>query len=151
MNEYIIAKYIRLSIEDEKTESMSIPNQRHLLDRHIDELDIPNMVVLEFVDNGHSGTNIANAAYRCHHTLADPNAECHKLKVSAAELDETALTIIRKQAEVVLNFGNLSELRLMSADSKRIADYEKEIRLCIEQRQLAYERFVLREIDNETF
>lgn len=93
----------------------------------------------------------ANTVYRCHHTLAEPNAGCHKLKVSAAELDETTLTIIRKQAEVVLNAGNLSELRLVSADGKRIADYEKEILLCIEQRQQSYERFVLREIDKETY
>ena len=92
----------------------------------------------------------ATAAYRCHHTLADHNAECRKLKVNAAELDEVVLTIIRKHAEVVLNSGDLSELRIVGADGKRVADYEKEIWECIEQRQRDYERFVLREIDCET-
>jgi DNA invertase Pin-like site-specific DNA recombinase len=58
MSIYVIAKYIRLSIEDEKTESLSIPNQRLLLDEHIEELDIPNAKVLEFVDNGHTGVNM---------------------------------------------------------------------------------------------
>ena len=62
MSEYVIAKYIRLSIEDEKTESMSIPHQRLMLDRHIDDLDIPNATVLEFVDNGHSGTDMERPA-----------------------------------------------------------------------------------------
>ena len=47
INEYVIAKYIRLSVEDAVAESLSIPNQRLLLDRHIDDLDIPNAKVLE--------------------------------------------------------------------------------------------------------
>ncbi|GHV40254.1 hypothetical protein FACS189490_05160 [Clostridia bacterium] len=62
MTNFTIAKYIRLSIEDEKTESLSIENQRLLLDRHIDEMDIPNAQVLEFCDNGHSGVNMERPA-----------------------------------------------------------------------------------------
>jgi DNA invertase Pin-like site-specific DNA recombinase len=57
MNEYVIAKYIRLSLDDAQTDSMSIKNQRLLLDAHIAELDIPNTRVIERVDNGYSGTN----------------------------------------------------------------------------------------------
>jgi len=87
--------------------------------------------------------------YRCYHTLADTSALCHKLKVNAEELDDVVLTIIRKQAEIILNCGNLSELRVVGTDGMRVADYENEIRECIEQRQQAYERFVLREIDRE--
>jgi DNA invertase Pin-like site-specific DNA recombinase len=62
MADYLIAKYIRLSIEDAKTDSMSIENQRLILDRHIAELDTPNAEVIEFVDNGHSGTNFERPA-----------------------------------------------------------------------------------------
>jgi len=51
-----VAKYIRLSLEDSKTESLSIPNQSLLLDKHIDSLDIPDAEVLAFIDNGYSGT-----------------------------------------------------------------------------------------------
>ena len=57
-----IAKYIRLSIEDAKTESLSIENQRLELDRYIDAMDIPSTEVLEFVDNGYSGTNFERPA-----------------------------------------------------------------------------------------
>ena len=92
-----------------------------------------------------------NTVYRCHQTLGDQNADCHRLKVSTAELDEVVLTIIRKQAEVVLNSGDLSGLRKKSVGGMGIADYEKEIRECMGLRQQAYERFVLREIDNETY
>ena len=57
MADYVIAKYIRLSIEDEKSDSMSIENKRLILDRHIAGMDIPDAQILEFVDNGHTGTN----------------------------------------------------------------------------------------------
>jgi DNA invertase Pin-like site-specific DNA recombinase len=63
MMDFVVAKYIRLSIEDGVTESMSIPHQRLLLDEHIESLDIPNARVLEFVDNGYSGTNIERPAF----------------------------------------------------------------------------------------
>ena len=91
-----------------------------------------------------------SVSFRCQHTLADSGAECHKMKVSATELDEVVLSIIRKQAEIILNTGDLSELRKVSTDGKRIADLEKEISVCVSQRQQAYERFVIREIDIET-
>ena len=58
MNEYVIAKYLRLSQDDAISESMSIPHQRLMLDEFIDELSIPNITVLEFVDNGFTGTNL---------------------------------------------------------------------------------------------
>jgi len=62
MNEYIIAKYIRLSIDDAISESLSIPNQRALLDSHIESLGIPDSEVLEFVDNRFAGTDIERPA-----------------------------------------------------------------------------------------
>ncbi|MCL2342870.1 MAG: recombinase family protein, partial [Firmicutes bacterium] len=62
MGDYVIAKYIRLSIEDSKSDSMSIENQRLLLDRHISAMNLSNAEILEFVDNGHSGTNFERPA-----------------------------------------------------------------------------------------
>lgn len=55
---YTIALYIRLSIEDSKTESLSIHNQRLALRKHAETLlDTNDYEILEFVDNGYSGTN----------------------------------------------------------------------------------------------
>jgi DNA invertase Pin-like site-specific DNA recombinase len=62
MHDYVIAKYIRLSIEDVKSDSMSIENQRLMLNRHIAAMDIPDAEVLEFVDNGNTGTNFERPA-----------------------------------------------------------------------------------------
>jgi DNA invertase Pin-like site-specific DNA recombinase len=65
MSRIVIAKYIRLSLEDEKYDSLSIANQRLLLDRHIDSLDFTpdsDVDVVEFVDNGYSGVNFERPA-----------------------------------------------------------------------------------------
>ena len=66
MAKITIAKYIRLSLEDAKYDSLSIPNQHLLLDRHIDMLEFApdtEIEVIEFVDNGYSGVNFERPAY----------------------------------------------------------------------------------------
>jgi len=65
MGKYTIAKYIRLSLEDAKYDSLSIPNQRLLLDRHIESLELlhdAEIEIIEFVDNGYSGVNFERPA-----------------------------------------------------------------------------------------
>lgn len=60
---YVIGLYIRLSLEDAKVESMSIENQKMALHQYVDTMDgIRNVQVLEFVDNGYSGTNFERPA-----------------------------------------------------------------------------------------
>ena len=63
MRKYVIALYIRLSVEDIKTESLSIPNQRLILrEKAMSLQEWDNGEVLEFVDNGHTGTNFERPA-----------------------------------------------------------------------------------------
>ena len=65
MNKITVAKYIRLSLEDAKYDSLSIQSQRLLIDRHIESLDFTpgtEVEVLEFVDNGYSGVNFERPA-----------------------------------------------------------------------------------------
>jgi len=65
MAKYTVAKYIRLSLEDAKYDSLSISNQQLLLERHINSLEFPHDVeveTMEFVDNGYSGTNFERPA-----------------------------------------------------------------------------------------
>ena len=58
IGEYRIALYIRLSVEDSRTRSLSIENQKHALHRLVDGMeDVRNIEVLEYIDNGYSGTN----------------------------------------------------------------------------------------------
>lgn len=62
MGSYVIAKYIRLSMEDAKSDSMSIETQSEIIDKHICDLGLSDSTVLEFVDNGHSGANFERPA-----------------------------------------------------------------------------------------
>ena len=63
MRKYVIALYIRLSIEDSKVISLSIANQRLALRRYVDQMnDVSHVEVVEFVDNGHSGVNFERPA-----------------------------------------------------------------------------------------
>lgn len=62
---YVIALYIRLSIEDSKVDSMSIENQKFMLHQYVDTMkDVKNIEALEFVDNGYSGTNFERPAVK---------------------------------------------------------------------------------------
>ena len=62
MLKYIIALYLRLSIDDKKVESMSIESQRQLLRKFAADLPIDNIEIVEYVDNGYSGTNFERPA-----------------------------------------------------------------------------------------
>jgi len=63
MNKYVIALYIRLSVEDSKTESLSIVNQRAALRKYAETLDaFNNAEIIEFADNGYSGLNFERPA-----------------------------------------------------------------------------------------
>jgi len=64
MNEYVFAKYIRLSRDDAESASLSIPNQHMMLDKLIEEMGMDNVKVLEFVDNGYTGTNYERPAFQ---------------------------------------------------------------------------------------
>ena len=58
MNNYTIALYIRLSMEDSKYDSLSIEHQKMILNEFA--LSMPeaqNAEIREFIDNGFSGTN----------------------------------------------------------------------------------------------
>lgn len=89
--------------------------------------------------------------YCCAHTRADPAAECHKMIVSAEELESAVMAAIRKQAEVVLGSDDLSGIRKTRAGERQAADFEKQIDQLAKRRQQCYEQFVSLEIDRDTF
>ena len=60
---YVIALYIRLSTEDSRVGSFSIENQKNALHQYVDAMEgVKNVEVLEFIDNGYSGTNFERPA-----------------------------------------------------------------------------------------
>ncbi len=60
---YVIALYVRLSIEDTRVESLSIPNQLRALHKYVDSMEnVSDVQTLEYIDNGYSGTNFERPA-----------------------------------------------------------------------------------------
>ncbi len=58
MQKYVIALYIRLSIEDYKYDSLSIENQSLVLHEYAASMpEALNAEIIELIDNGYSGTN----------------------------------------------------------------------------------------------
>jgi hypothetical protein len=106
---------------------------------------------------GHCGfglrySELANPPrYHCVHTVSLPDAACHKLKANAHELENALLTIIRKQAEVVIGSDDLAGLRKANGETRQMEDCENRIMGLAEQRQECYERFIRGEIDHDTF
>ena len=63
MDKYVIALYVRLSLEDSKYDSMSIGNQQSILREKAMTLpEFDRAEIREFVDNGHTGTNFERPA-----------------------------------------------------------------------------------------
>ena len=63
MSNYNIALYMRLSVEDTLTDSLSIPNQRLILREKAMSLpEYENGELMEFIDNGHTGMNFERPA-----------------------------------------------------------------------------------------
>jgi DNA invertase Pin-like site-specific DNA recombinase len=117
----------------------------------IDYLLRGNIVKCGCCGHALSYDKLSDPVYRCYHTAADPNAECRKLKIIAAELDDVVLAIIRKKAEVVLSCSDLSKLQGKSVDEYKITDCEKSIFQNTEERQGQYERFILGEITRDEY
>jgi len=92
-----------------------------------------------------------NPVFRCIYTNADPNASCYKMKVNATTLESAILSIVKKQAEVVLNANGISELQEGSLGQLQISEYESNIRQLTEQSQKFYEQFVTGQIEHETY
>ena len=60
---YVIALYMRLSVEGSHAESMSIQNQRNTLRKYVDGMeDVRNVQMIEFTDDGYSGANFERPA-----------------------------------------------------------------------------------------
>ena len=93
MRKYVIALYIRLSVEDIKTESLSIPNQRLILREKAMSLpEWDNGEVLEFVDNGHTGTNFERPAVQELLTITQYSTSCHCSTIGANTLMRIAIS-----------------------------------------------------------
>jgi len=92
-----------------------------------------------------------NGSYRCHHTLSDQTAKCHRMKVNANELHSAVMMTIRKQAELILGTSHLSSLKKVNTDYSKASQYENQQRELTLERQKYYEQFVSGEMKKTNY
>ena len=103
---------------------------------------------------GHSmiyGNTTTSPMYRCMSTHADPSAACHKMKVVTTEIEEAVMSVIEIHAGIILESGDLSGLQKSNDGLGQLAEYENQMKVVDEQRQVVYEKFITGEIDRETY
>jgi hypothetical protein len=102
---------------------------------------------------GHAMTlsSTANPRWQCLFTRVAPEAECHRLSITARELYETLFEIIRKQTQVVLNADISGELNEIDLRLERQSEYARRIESVGDEKRALYERVVLGELAAEDF
>ena len=90
-----------------------------------------------------------SAVYRCYTARSNPDADCYKFKINAADVDTVVLDSIRNKAGAVLNTYDSS--KLSKIESGITDDFENRIQQCVEERQKLYEMFILREVGRDDY
>jgi hypothetical protein len=92
-----------------------------------------------------------NSRFCCKFTRSAVESECYKSSVNAAELEVAVFEIITKQAQVILNIDNFSEISNINLQSEKQAEYDKIIEKLQNDKRTLYEKFVLGEINAEDY
>lgn len=91
-----------------------------------------------------------NSYYCCRHSEADETSRCHKMKVNAEELEQTVFTTLKSQIETVASLNPDGTVRMDTAVPKK-SEYEQQIEELQDGKRLLYERYLMGEIDLDTY
>ena len=87
-----------------------------------------------------------NHYFQCRHSKINEAAPCHGLAISEVELEGMLYEILSKQAQVILNVADLSNVGMLDVQLAEQAEYDKQINRCLDQKRALYERFILKQI-----
>ena len=162
MPKFKATAYIRLSYTDDRSsESDSVSNQRRLIENFV-ERNPDIEVVSEKIDDGYSGIIFDRPAFKemmqditdgninCRHSEADEKSRCHKMRINAAELEKAVFITLKKQMEAAASLNPDGTVRLEVAVPER-SEYEQQIEELQDGKRLLYERYLLGEIDLDTY
>lgn len=88
--------------------------------------------------------------YYCRHSEADEASRCHKMKINAAELEQAVFITLKKQMEAAATLNLDGAVRLDAAAPER-SEYEQQIEALQDGKRLLYERYLMGEIDLDTY
>lgn len=95
--------------------------------------------------------------YRCGYTRNDETELCYKQEISESLLNKALFDIISKQAEIILNIDNASNIYNASnidnaqIKTEQLADMEKQIAACQKEKQILYEQLLTGKITLEEY
>ena len=88
--------------------------------------------------------------YHCRHSEADVESRCHKMRLNAAELEQTVFLTLKKQMEAAALLAPDGTLRTDTSVPER-AEYEQQIEALQDGKRTLYERYLMGEIDLNTY
>ena len=88
--------------------------------------------------------------YYCRHSEADEESRCHKMRLNAAELEQTVFLTLKKQMETAAPLAPDGALRADASVPER-TEYEQQIETLQDGKRTLYERYLMGEIDLNTY
>ena len=88
--------------------------------------------------------------YYCRHSEADEESRCHKMRLNAAELEQAVFLTLKKQMEAAAPLAPDGSLRVDASVPER-AEYEQQIEALQDGKRTLYERYLMGEIDLNTY
>ena len=88
--------------------------------------------------------------YHCRHSEADVESRCHKMRLNAAELEQAVFLTLKKQMEAAAPLAPDGTLRVDASVPER-AEYEQQIEALQDGKRTLYERYLMGEIDLNTY
>ena len=92
----------------------------------------------------------ATLLYHCRHSEADEESRCHKMRLNAAELEQAVFLTLKKQMEAAAPLAPDGTLRADTSVPER-AEYEQQIEALQDSKRTLYERYLMGEIDLNTY
>ena len=88
--------------------------------------------------------------YYCRHSEADEESRCHKMRLNAAELEQAVFLTLKKQMEAAAPLAPDGTLRVDASVPER-TEYEQQIEVLQDGKRILYERYLIGEIDLNTY
>ena len=88
--------------------------------------------------------------YHCRHSEADVESRCHKMRLNAAELEQAVFLTLKKQMEAAAPLAPDGTLRVDASVPER-TEYEQQIEALQDGKRALYERYLMGEIDLNTY
>ena len=85
--------------------------------------------------------------YYCRHSEADVESRCHKMRLNAAELEQTVFLTLKKQMEAAALLAPDGTLRTDTSVPERV----EQIEALQDGKRTLYERYLMGEIDLNTY